>query len=119
MAFTAFNKDRSAAAAAQARAQADAVRAQLADAERRVRLEVTQRALELATASAAVQVAGRALEAAQENARVAGDRYREGVSSSSDLLDAETVLLRAGLERTSAATGLRVALANLERATGR
>ncbi|HSN89282.1 MAG TPA: TolC family protein, partial [Thermoanaerobaculia bacterium] len=61
----------------------------------------------------------RNLEAARENLRVAQDRYREGVIPSSDLLDAETLLLRAGLDQTDAATRIRVALANLDRAVGR
>jgi len=44
---------------------------------------------------------------------------RAGVGLSSDLLDAETGLLRAGLERTAAFAGLRMAAASLDRAVGR
>jgi outer membrane protein TolC len=61
----------------------------------------------------------RALVSARENARVAGDRYRAGVIPSSELLDAEVGLLRAGLERTSAQAALRLADAALARAVGR
>ncbi len=50
---------------------------------------------------------------------MARDRYREGVIPSSELLDAETALLRAGLDQTSAATQVRIALASLDRAVGR
>jgi outer membrane protein TolC len=117
--ITAFDGGRTSASVAQARAQADALRRQLEDLERRVRLDVTTRRLELETARAAVGVADRSLEAAQENVRVSQDRYREGVSPSSELLDAETAALRAGLERTRAATRVRVALASLDRAVGR
>lgn len=117
--LTAFDGGRVSAAAAQARAQAEALRQQLEDARRRVRLEVAQRVLDVETARAALGVAERGRESARENARVARDRYREGVSPSSELLDAETALLRAGLNLTEAQTGLRLALAGLQRAIGR
>lgn len=114
-----FDGGRTAAAAAQVDAQADALGHRLEDLERRVRLEVTQRLLELATARQAAAVAGRNLESARENVRVARDRYHEGVIPSSELLDAETALLRSGLDRVTALTQVRVALANLDRAIGR
>ena len=117
--LTAFDGGRTSAAVAQARAQAEAARQQLEDLRRRVRLEVTSRVLEMATARAQVEVAERNLEAAKENVRVSRDRYHEGVIPSSELLDAETALLRAGLDRTAAATQVHVALANLDRAVGR
>jgi outer membrane protein len=114
-----FDGGRSAAASAQLEAQADALSHRLDDLERRVRLEVTQRLLELATARQAATVAARGLDSARENVRVARDRYHEGVIPSSELLDAETALLRAALDRATALTQVRLALANLERAAGR
>jgi outer membrane protein TolC len=117
--WTLFDSGRTGAAVARAQAQADATREQLADIERRIRLEVTQRASERRTAGARVGLSDRALGSAQENRRVAADRYREGVIPSSELLDAEVGLLRAGLERTSAQAALREAEAALRRATGR
>ncbi len=57
--------------------------------------------------------------AARENQRVAGDRYHEGLVASSDLLDAEVALQRAGVDRAEALAQLRLAAANLERAIGR
>jgi len=116
--WTVFDGGRTSAAAAEAEARAEAVRKQLQDLEGKVRLEVTTRALELATAQAAVVVAERNLEAARENLRVSHDRYQEGVIASSELLDAETVLLRAGLDRTAAVTQVQLARASLDRATG-
>ena len=68
--WTAFDGGRTSAAAAQARAQADALRSQLEDLQRRVRLEVTARSLDRVTAAAALRVAERSLEAARENVRV-------------------------------------------------
>ena len=115
----AFDGGRSAAAVAQAAAQADGLESELEDRRRRLRLEVTSRLLDVRTARAALAVTGRNLESARENVKVARDRYREGVIASTELLDAETNLLRAGLDQTSAATQLRVALANLDRSVGR
>jgi outer membrane protein TolC len=110
---------RTRAAVAQATAQADAIRRQIDDLDRRIRLDVTARLLDVRTAGAAVAVASRSLASAEENRKVSADRYRAGVGLSSDLLDAETGLLRAGLERTAAFAGLRLALASLDRSAGR
>lgn len=115
----AFDGGRTAAATAEKRAQAEAMRQHLVDTQRRVRLEVTSHVLEIETAQAAAAVAARNLEAARENVRVSKDRYRAGVSLSSELLDAETQLLRAGLDQTEAMTQLLVAKASLDRAVGR
>jgi len=117
--LTPFDGGRTAAAVAQAEAQAEALRRQLQDVEERVRLEVTSRSLDVSTARAAVDLTRSTLEAAQESLKVSQDRYREGLIPSSELLDAESALLRAGLDQTSAATELRLALAQLDRAVGR
>lgn len=119
LSWNVFDGGRSAAAVAQAEAQAQAVRRQLEELERRVRLDVTSRALDLVTARAALAVAQRNLEAARENLRVSQDRHREGLIPSSERLDAATALLLAGLDETQAAIQLRLALAQLERAVGR
>jgi outer membrane protein TolC len=117
--WTLFNSGRTGAAIARAQAQADGVKEQLADLDRRIRLEVTQRVEERRTAGARASLSLRAVESAKENRRVASDRYREGVIPSSELLDAELGLLRAALERTSAQAALRQADAALQRATAR
>jgi outer membrane protein TolC len=114
-----FDGGRTAAAAAQIDARTDALGHRLEDLERRVRLEVTQRLLELATARQGVAVAARGHDSARENVRVARDRYQAGAIPSSELLDAETALLRAGLDLTNAMAQVRLALANLDRAAGR
>jgi outer membrane protein len=119
LSWNAFDGGRTRAATAQARAQADALRQDAIEMERRVRVEVTSRALDVSTALAARDVARRATEAATENLRVVQDRYQEGVVSSSDLLDAENVLLRAHLEETQATSQLHLARAALDRAVGR
>ncbi|MFI5184647.1 MAG: TolC family protein, partial [Vicinamibacteria bacterium] len=118
LSITAFDGGRSAASAAQAGAQAEALRHRLEDLERHIRLEVTSRVLDLGTARAVLAVADRNVEAALENVRVAQDRYREGVIPSSELLDAETARLMAGLDHTAAVSDLHQAEANLRRALG-
>lgn len=114
-----FDGGRRNAAEAEARANAHALREQLRDVESRIRLEVTQSVLELVNARAAEAVARAGLESAAENERVTRDRYREGVSPSSELLDAEALALAAGLDVTEAASAVRVALARIEKAVGR
>ena len=110
---------RRSASQARARSQAEAARQQLRELDRLVRLEVTERVLELRTAQARVAVAERSIESALENRKVAADRYREGVLASSDLLDAEVAYERASLARAEALASLRLAAAGLDRAVGR
>jgi outer membrane protein TolC len=117
--WSAIDFGRRSAGQARAGAQAQAAREQLRELERGIRLEVTQRQLELETAWARVPVAERAVASALENRRVAGDRYRAGVIPSSELLDAEVAHERASLALTEALAALRLAQAGLERALGR
>jgi outer membrane protein TolC len=117
--FTLYDSGRTSAAVEQASAQADAARHQLEDLDRRIRLEVVSRLLDLGAASEGVEVASRNLEAATENRRVSSDRYGEGLIPSSELLDAETALLRSGLDRVEALAQARLAAARLDRAVGR
>jgi len=119
LSWNVFDGGRRSAGEARARAQADAVAAQLRELDAVIRLEVTQRALELRTAQARLAVAERSVQSAAESRRVAGDRYREGVIPSSELLDAELAHERAALARTESLAALRVAAASLDRAVGR
>jgi outer membrane protein len=118
LSFPFLDSGRTSAGVEEASAQAAAARAALQDLDRRIRLEVTARHLDLGTAAAGVQVAERNIEAATENVRVSEDRYKEGVIPSSELLDAETALLHAGLDRVEALVQVRLALARLQRAVG-
>jgi outer membrane protein TolC len=119
VAFTLYDAGRTSSAVEQASAQADAARHQLEDLDRRIRLEVLSRALDLEAASQGVDVATRNLDAATENHRVAGDRYGEGLIPSSDLLDAENQLLNAGLDRVNALAEAQLSRARLDRAVGK
>jgi len=114
-----FDGGRASAGEARALSEADALRAELTDLEERIRLEVLRATLEIENARASVELSARALEAATESRRVAADRYREGVILSSELLDAEVALVRAGLERTEALAAQHLAAAALDRALAR
>jgi len=119
LSFNVFDGGRTSAAVAQSAAQADAIRRQIDDLDRRIRFDVTARALDVRTALGAVDVASRSFVSATENRRVSSDRYKAGTGLSSELLDAEAGALRAGLDRTAMLARLRVALASLDRAAGR
>jgi outer membrane protein TolC len=118
VAFQVFDGGRARAAEARADARADGLQQRLEDLDRRIRLDVTSRVLEVRNAVAAVPVTERGVDAARENLRVARERYREGVIPSSELLDAEIALQRAGLDRAETLAHLRLALAGLRRAVG-
>ncbi len=117
--FRAFDGGKAKAATARADAEAEALARQIDDFDRRVRLDVASRALEVRTARASVAVAEHQVDAARESARITRDRYREGVAPSSELLDAETRQLRAELEVASARARTATAVASLDRAVGR
>jgi outer membrane protein TolC len=113
-----FEGGRTAAAVDQARAQAEAIRQALADLDQRIRLDVTSRLLDLESAQAAIPVAIRGVDAGTENLKVSQNRYRAGVIPSSELLDAETALLRAALRKVEVLARLQIARAQLARAVG-
>jgi outer membrane protein TolC len=117
--WSVFDHGKRSASEARARAQAEALRQQLRELDRGIRLDVTRSALEQRTAAARLGVAQRSVESAAESRRVAGDRYREGVIPSSELLDAEVAHERASLALTEATASLRLAAARLDRAVGR
>jgi outer membrane protein len=64
------------------------------DGESMIALDVRQKWLDLQTSRARVEVARQAIAQADENLRVASDRYREQVGTNTEVLDAETLLLQ-------------------------
>ena len=107
------------ASRAEATAGERAAEARLADFDRQVAFEVRQRALELASSVAAIAAASDGVRAAAEAQRVLGERFAAGVATNTEVLDAQTALLQAELDRTRAIAGARVAEARLDRAVGR
>lgn len=84
-----------------------------------VELEVYQNYLRLNAASDKVEVARLALQSAEENLRITGDKYDVQLSSSSDLIDAEVDLLNAQTELTNTLVDYEVARVRLEKSIGR
>lgn len=109
---------RRAAEYGEARANAAAVRTRIGQFDRDVTFEVRARTEELASSRAAVTAAEDEVRAASEAERVVGERYRAGVATSTDVLDAQVARLQAELDRTRAMAGVRLAQARLERAVG-
>jgi outer membrane protein TolC len=110
---------RSKAEAAQAAAMATATRERLADLDALIALDVRQRQLDIASAKAAIAAAEDAVRSAQEARRVVDERFRVGVATNTEVLDAQVALLQAELDRTRAIANLRLAEARLDRALGR
>jgi outer membrane protein TolC len=104
---------------AETAAQMRAAEARLADFDRQVAFEVRQRQLELASSVAAISTSADGVRAAAEARRVVGERFTAGVVTNTEVLDAQTALLQAELDRTRALTSARIAEARLQRAVGR
>ncbi len=102
-----------------AESEAEAAARRLESLDLTIREQVTATWHELAAARAALPVAGAGLASAEENRKVAGDRYREGLLASSEMLDAEVALLQAGLSRTAAEIQIQLGQARLTRVLGR
>ena len=93
--------------------------ARLSDFDRQVAFEVRQRQLELQSSRAAISATADGVRAAAEARRVVGERFTAGVVTNTEVLDAQTALLQAELDRTRALVNARLAEARLLRAVGR
>jgi len=114
-----FDGGRARADAAEAGALARAVQERLADLDAALAVEVRQRVTELDSSRAAIDAAADAIRSATEARRVVGERFRAGVATSTDVLDAQVAILQTELDRTQAIANARVARARLDRALGR
>ena len=82
-------------------------------------LEIRQRVTELESSRAAIEAATDAVRSAAEARRVVGERFRTGVATNTDVLDAQVAVLQAELDRTQAIANARIARASLDRALGK
>ena len=117
--WTLWDAGRTSAARADAAALARVAEARLSDFERQVAFEVRQRHLELESSRAAIAATFDGVRAAAEARRVVAERFTAGVVTNTEVLDAQTALLQAELDRTRALANARVAEARLARAVGR
>lgn len=114
-----FDGGRVNAELAEATAAQRAAQARLDEFDSLLGLEIRQRLSEWTSSRAAVTAADVAIRAATEAHRVLGDRFKAGVATSTDVLDAEVAILQAQLDRTQALAATRMAEAGLARATGK
>jgi outer membrane protein TolC len=110
---------RRAAERGEARATTRALQTRVEDFDRQVTFEVRQRVLQLDSSRAAVSATDDEVRAAVEAERVVGERYRVGVATATDVLEAQVARLQAELDRTRAIASVRLAEAQLDRAVGR
>jgi outer membrane protein len=116
--WTLWDGGRRAADRALALANRAAVQARAADFDRSLTFEVRQRRLEFDSSVAAISAADEEVRAAADAERAVGERYKAGVATSTDVLDAQVARLQAELDRTKAVADARLAQARLARATG-
>jgi outer membrane protein TolC len=117
--WTLWDGGRRASEIAQAAAASRAIEARLSEFDRQATLELRSRALDVEAARAGITTADEGVNAALEARRVIEERYDAGVATSTEVLDAEIVVLQAELDRTRATASLRIAEAGLTRAAGR
>ncbi len=102
--------------------QAKAQLAQAADAfgqmKDAVAVEVRQIWLAFQESKEKISLAKLGVEQAAENVRVTRDRFKEGVAINTEVLEAETALLQAGLSYTQALVDSELARARLSKAVG-
>jgi len=104
---------------AEASAVERAARERLREFDRTLAADVPQRRLDLASGLAAIRAAEVAVRSAAEARRVVDERFRAGVATSTDVLDAQVELLAAELDYTRAIANSRLAEARLTRVLGR
>lgn len=119
LAWSLWDGGRVRAQMAEAAAVEQSLRERLAELDTRIEVDVLQRRLELESSLAAIKATEDGVRSATEARRVVTDRFNAGVATSTDVLDAQTDLLTAELERTRALAQSRLAEARLARALGR
>jgi outer membrane protein len=83
-----------------------------------ITLDVKRQWLAVHRATEKVRVASLAIEQAEENQRTMNDKYRQGLATSTDLLDATVALLQARTNYSAALVEHEIAGARLRRAVG-
>jgi len=83
-----------------------------------VTLDVTQNYYNLIKAKETVLVTEQTVNQADENYRVTDDRFKQGLTLNSELLDAEVALVQAKTNYAQSIAGFEIAKAQIERSTG-
>lgn len=95
--------------------QAKAGQAQLRDG---IVLEVRKSQYDLQQALLKIELAGEAVRQAEENYRITHERFKAGLTTNSELLDAEVFLLQSKVSRTEALIEFEMARAQLAKSLG-
>jgi outer membrane protein len=101
-----------------AKAQYEQTKDALATMKDGVTLEVTQSYLNFNQAKQRIRLSELGVEQANENYRVTAEKFKAGLTTNSELLDAEVLLLQAKLQLTQARVDYELAEARLEKAIG-
>lgn len=83
-----------------------------------VELEVNQSYLALLQSRERIAIANGGVEQAEESARIAKNRFRNGHATNTEVLDAEVALLQSKLNYTIATADYEIALARMQKAAG-
>lgn len=84
----------------------------------RITLEVKNSYLQMREAEKRIAVAGQAITQAEENFRINQERYKEQVATTTDVIDAQTLLTRAKSDYFNALSDFNIARSRLERSMG-
>lgn len=84
-----------------------------------ITLEVTQNYLSLSQANKKIEIAKLIVSQAEENLRVTSQKFKNGLATSSDLIDAETSLISAKTNYTTSIVDHELAKAKLEKSLGK
>jgi outer membrane protein len=101
-----------------AEAQYEEMKDALATMKDGITLEVTQSALNFHQAKQRIRLSQLGVEQANENYRVTAEKFKAGLTTNSELLDAEVSLLQAKLQLTQSRVEYELAEARLEKAIG-
>jgi len=104
---------------AEAAANRRAVEQRLAEFDSVLDFEVRQRQLDVESARQSIRAAADEVASAAEARRVVDERFRAGLVTNTEVLDAQQALLIAQFDRTRALATARLAEARLDRALGR
>jgi outer membrane protein TolC len=118
MSFDVWNWDATVHQTEQAKAQLSQAEDGLAQLKDAVTLDVTRNYLNLRRAKERMVVAEQGVNQAEENYRVVNEKFKQGSSLNTDLLDAEVALLQAKTNYTQSLVDFELAEAGLERAIG-
>lgn len=117
-ALSLFDGGRKTAAIEQAAARLRAARAQVADREQQIYLDLTRALTGLSGARQRVELTALIVRQAGESLNLAGERYRLGQASSVELTDAQVALTRAHADQVKAHFDYQGALAQIQHAIG-